>query len=197
MLFKVATLEAIAAGDVDLAFRRWRRPRVRAGASLRTAIGLVEVLAIERVEISRLDDDQARRAGYESLAALRAELERHDGESIFRIELRHAGEDPRVALRERSILDAAEWAALARRLERMDARSESGPWTREVLRAIAEQPGRRAGDLAAALGQERLPFKARVRRLKELGLTESLEIGYRLSPRGEALLARIADANDA
>jgi hypothetical protein len=26
---------------------------------------------------------------------------------------------------------------------------------------------------------------------KELGLTESLEVGYRLSPRGEALLARL------
>jgi hypothetical protein len=37
---------------------------------------------------------------------------------------------------------------------------------------------------------ERLPFKANVRKLKALGLTESLDIGYRLSPRGEALLAR-------
>ena len=31
-----------------------------------------------------------------------------------------------------------------------------------------------------------LPFKRNVRKLKELGLTESLEVGYRLSPRGEA-----------
>jgi ribosomal protein S19E (S16A) len=29
-----------------------------------------------------------------------------------------------------------------------------------------------------------------VRKLKELGLTESLEVGYRLSPRGRALLDR-------
>jgi hypothetical protein len=29
---------------------------------------------------------------------------------------------------------------------------------------------------------------ARLRRLKELGLTESLPVGYRLSPRGQALL---------
>jgi hypothetical protein len=34
-----------------------------------------------------------------------------------------------------------------------------------------------------------------VRKLKALGLTESLEIGYRLSPHGEALLAsRLAGA---
>ena len=31
-------------------------------------------------------------------------------------------------------------------------------------------------------------FKRDVRKLKELGLTESLEIGYRLSPRGVAFM---------
>lgn len=46
----------------------------------------------------------------------------------------------------------------------------------------------RAGDPAADLGRERLEFKADVRKLKRLGLTESLEIGYRLSTRGRAYL---------
>ena len=46
----------------------------------------------------------------------------------------------------------------------------------------------RAADLAEAVGRERLPFKRDVRKLKELGLTESLETGYRLSPRGRALM---------
>ena len=41
------------------------------------------------------------------------------------------------------------------------------------------------------MGLERVVFKRRVRRLKELGLTESLEVGYRLSPRGEVLLAAL------
>jgi hypothetical protein len=44
----------------------------------------------------------------------------------------------------------------------------------------------RAPDLAARMGRETLPFKRDVRKLKELGLTESLEVGYRLSPRGRA-----------
>jgi hypothetical protein len=35
---------------------------------------------------------------------------------------------------------------------------------------------------------ERQAFKLNVRKLKELGLTESLEVGYRLSPLGEAFL---------
>jgi ribosomal protein S19E (S16A) len=34
-------------------------------------------------------------------------------------------------------------------------------------------------------------FKRRVRQLKELGLTESLEVGYRLSPRGRAVLEHL------
>ena len=73
------------------------------------------------------------------------------------------------------------------RLARYDAH---GPWTRETLELIAARPATRAGDLAAELGRERLPFKADVRKLKALGLTESLEVGYRLSPRGSAYLAR-------
>jgi predicted transcriptional regulator len=55
-----------------------------------------------------------------------------------------------------------------------------------VLGLIAERPATRAPDLAASLGRETAPFKADVRKLKELGLTESLEVGYRLSPRGRA-----------
>ncbi|HYN64664.1 MAG TPA: hypothetical protein VES36_08670, partial [Candidatus Limnocylindrales bacterium] len=75
---------------------------------------------------------------------------------------------------------------------RLDRLSTHGSWTRAVLEAIRDQPGLRAGDLAAEMGRPRLPFKMDVRKLKELGLTESLAIGYRLSPRGEALLQRMA-----
>ena len=48
---------------------------------------------------------------------------------------------------------------------------------------------RAAADLAATFGRETQPFKLDVRKLKNLGLTLSLEVGYRLSPRGEAYLA--------
>ena len=59
-----------------------------------------------------------------------------------------------------------------------------------MLRLIGEREAVRAGDLADELGMERLAFKADVRKLKALGLTESLGIGYRLSPRGQAWLER-------
>ena len=53
---------------------------------------------------------------------------------------------------------------------------------------IAAQPATRAADLAAGFGRETLPFKNDVRKLKNLGLTESLEVGYQLSPRGRAFI---------
>ena len=100
---------------------------------------------------------------------------------LYRIELHVAGPDPRAALREQRPT-ADELADLRRRIERM------GPWAMSYLHTIAEQPGVRAPDLAAGFGMETHAFKLRVRRLKELGLTESLRIGYRLSPRGRAFL---------
>ena len=74
----------------------------------------------------------------------------------------------------------------------MDAASNRGPWTAAVLTQIADRPGIVSTSLAEALGWERADFKLHVRRLKELGLTISLDVGYRLSPRGAAFLARSA-----
>jgi hypothetical protein len=70
----------------------------------------------------------------------------------------------------------------------MDHRSPNGPWTRATLRLIEKYPGVVSTALARQTGQERPVFKVNVRKLKELGLTESLDVGYRLSPRGTALL---------
>lgn len=69
----------------------------------------------------------------------------------------------------------------------MDSRADM-PWAWETLRLIAHNPGRVSTELATEVGLPRAYFKQRVRRLKELELTESLKVGYRLSPRGEALL---------
>ena len=174
---------------MTLAFRRWDRPRAKAGSRTRTAIGVVAIESVEPVAEADLDDESARRAGYASASELLRDLVRYGDGQLFRIEVRVAGEDPRVALRERADLTPDELAGLKRRLAAMDARSPCGPWTWPTLRLIAERPAVRAGDLAALLGRERLPFKVDVRKLKELGLTESLQVGYRLSPRGQALLA--------
>lgn len=177
-------LDAIAAGTVTLAFRRWERPMVKVGGTQRTAIGVVEFTSVEPVDEAELTEADAVAAGFADLAALRkAQV---GDRRLYRVGVRLAGPDPRVALRAKARLSAKAKAELAERLGRLDRASRSGPWTATVLDLIAANPGVRAPDLAASLGRETLPFKRDVRKLKELGLTESLEVGYRLSPRGKA-----------
>jgi hypothetical protein len=185
LLIRRDSLEAIRDGSITLAFRRWARPRLRVGTKMRTSVGLVEVVSLARID--DLTDAEARAAGEADRAAVLARLRRREPDPLYRIELRYAGEDPRVALREDVTPD--ELTALAQRLDAIDARSPRGPWTWTVLELIERRPATLAADLAAQLERQRRQFKADVRRLKELGLTESLERGYRLSPRGKALLA--------
>jgi hypothetical protein len=192
MLFPRRILLAIRDGSVDLAFRRWERARVLPGTRMRTAVGVLEIRTVEVVERAAIDDGEARRAGFDSRDDLLAMLDRRGRGEIHRIELRYAGPDPRVELRERTDLPDEEVDDVTRRLKRLDEASRHGPWTRTVLELIAERPEVRAEELAASMGREKLSFKRDVRKLKELGLTESLNPGYRLSPRGEAVLRRLA-----
>jgi hypothetical protein len=187
VLIDRATAQGIADGSVTLAFRRWDRPRMLPGSRQRTGAGVVEILSVEPVDAGALTEDDARAAGVASLARLHRLLDRRPGPVLYRMEVRWAGPDPRVALRAEAVLSAADRAALDRRLDRLDAVRDA-PWTRTVLQLIADRPGVRAPDLAASLDRETLPFKRDVRKLKELGLTHSLEVGYELSPRGRAYL---------
>ena len=185
VLFRLDVLRRIGEGEVTLAFRRWRRPTVKAGGTLRTRVGVLAIESVEVVDEGDVTDADARRAGAPDREAVLREGPRE--RPLYRVEFRLAGPDPRIALRERSG-DLAE--ASARRSTRASPastpRAGTGPGRGAVLGLIAERPGTRAPDLAASLGRETAPFKADVRKLKELGLTESLEIGYRLSPRGRA-----------
>jgi hypothetical protein len=182
MLLKMAVLGAIRRGQVSLVFRRGKKPSVKAGGTLNTALGQLAIDEVAAVEA--ITDAEAAQAGYASADAIRADLA---GEgTLYRIAVRFLGADPREALREDTDL-----TGVLEKLRRLDAR---GPWTLQVLNLIATHPERRAGDLAAMLGRETQPFKIDVRKLKALGLTDSLEVGYRLSPRG--LVARKAMGPD-
>ncbi len=191
MLIKRVVLDRIAAGELDTVLRRQKRPTVKAGGTLRTAVGVLDIAAVETVELSEITTDDARRAGYESLDEAIAELTRKPEGRFYRVRVRLAGPDPRIELRERDELSAAELAELSGRLDRLDRASRRGPWTREVLGLIRDHPHVRAPDLAASIGRETQPFKNDVRKLKALGLTISLSPGYELSPRGTALLAAL------
>ncbi|WP_353953429.1 hypothetical protein V6K52_08425 [Knoellia sp. S7-12] len=187
MMIRPDTLAAIKAGEVDLAFRRWDRPRVLVGTRLRTGVGLIEVTGVEQVAASRVTAAEAKRAGAGSLVELRRMLEGKADRPVWRVGLTYAGADPREALRANAP-DADEVITIRARLDRLDAASSFGPWTRATLAIIDRSPTVRAPDLAAELGRDTPSFKRDVRKLKELGLTESLDIGYRLSPRGAAVV---------
>jgi hypothetical protein len=191
VLFRRPSLDGIRAGEITLAFRRWDRPRARAGGRQRTVVGELAIDSVEPVERADITAADAARAGHASLDELFAELDKRGDAPIWRIELHWAGEDPRRALREQADLHPAELERLRQRLRRLDGASRHGPWTRQTLDLIADRPEVRAEDLAASIGREKLPFKRDVRKLKELGLTESLLVGYRLSPRGRALLDQL------
>ena len=160
MLFRSAAWPGIADGSVTLTFRRWKRPQAVAGHRYRTPIGMIEVTDVRQVDA--VSADELARADVDGL--------RGDG-PWTRVEFRFVGEDPRTALARGTDVEPVDLGPLE-----------------PILRLIAQRPGVRAADLAEAMGREKLPFKADVRKLKALGLTESLPIGYRLSPRGEALL---------
>ncbi|PBC23720.1 MULTISPECIES: hypothetical protein [unclassified Mesorhizobium] len=191
MLFRDQTLAAIVSGEATLAFRRWRRPTVRAGGRVRTASGVVLIGDITVVEMSALTEKDASAAGFPTLAALREMLGPDDGTPVYRIELTGLEPDERVALRGEASLSDADWHVLTLRFARWD--NAAPGYFPSILRVIGAHPEVRAADLAAKAGVETPKFKQDVRKLKELGLTESLEIGYRLSPRGEAVLEKLRE----
>lgn len=186
----------LADGSITLAFRRWRKPAAKAGGRQRTPVGELAIDAVDPVKIEDVTEADALASGYRDRAELLGELARygHQDGTIYRIALHLAGPDPRVALRKQAEVADDDWEAISARLTRLDRASRHGPWTATVLRLISERPAVRAPDLAASLGRETQPFKTDVRKLKEMGLTESLEVGYRLSPRGHAVLARLTNA---
>lgn len=181
--------EGVRSGELDLAFRRWPRQMHVPGGTQRTPGGVVRFEEVEVVELAAITEDDARRAG-QPLAQIREVLGRKEGD-VYRIRLSYAGEDVRVALREKARLTPRQRDEIVAKLAAMDARSKRGPWTRQHLELIEARPEELAETIAASIGREKLPFKADVRRLKELGLTESLRPGYRLSPRGRAVLRHL------
>ncbi|WP_209021865.1 hypothetical protein [Nocardioides sp. 503] len=190
MLLPVKVAHGVADGSMDLAFRRWRRQDVQPGHTFTTVPGMVRVEEVGVVDPDTISDEDARRAGHPDADRLRARLAPDTSLATYRVRMVWAGEDPRIALREDADLSEADVTDLDARLTRLDRASSHGPWTRQTLELIGRRPRVRAPDLAAEVGRERDPFKIDVRKLKRLGLTRSFDVGYELSPRGVAYLAR-------
>lgn len=189
MLIEKRLHEGIRNGSITVMFRRWKRRQVTAGNVYRTAAGRVVIDEVREVRPAKVLRRDARAAGYASVAEMVADLRGLDEDPVFLLRLHLAeDEDPRALLASTAELSTSDVEEIARRLDRLDRASSHGAWTSDTLAIIERRPAVRAGDLAAELGREMLPFKVDVRKLKNLGLTLSLDVGYRLSPRGEAYL---------
>lgn len=125
MLFKRPVLDRIAAGDVTLAFRRWRRPTVRTGGTLTTPAGMLAIESVEIAAADRITAAEALQAGFSSRDDLLAGLAGAEGD-LYRIAFRLQGADPRTALREQDDLAPEDWAALRQRLDRLDRMGADG-----------------------------------------------------------------------
>jgi hypothetical protein len=200
LLFQKRFHAGLKDGTVTLTFRRWNKPHVKPGGRYRVhPIGVVEVSGVTEVPLSAVPERDARAAGFAGVAEMKAWLEapprtRHDSPPrepladdtlLYRVALRHAGEDDRVPIALEDRLSEGDVEAIAERLRRLDAK---GRWTRATLSLIARFPRVAASKLARKVSRETLPFKVDVRKLKRLGLTMSFEVGYEISPRGKAFL---------
>jgi hypothetical protein len=190
VLINQLTSAGIAAGHVTTVLRRWDVPRATAGGTQRTPAGTIRIDRVtEHPADYRVTHAQAVAAGYPDAKSAQAELDRRPAAHTYVIAVSYVAPDERHALAAADRLTATDLAAISASLNRWDAASSDGPWTKRYLDLIAANEGVRAPDLAAAEGQETARFKRRVRQLKGLGLTISLDVGYRISPRGTAFLA--------
>ena len=185
MQFTTRSSDAIRAGEVTLTFRNWRRPHAKVGKSYRLRPhGAIRVTEVSRVCVAAIADEDARRAGFTDARALAAFLKVGHDTDVTRVGFELADEQDLGRPPDLGLED------VLGRLSATDRRSAS-PWTGRVLALIGNYPGRRAGDLAPTMGWELPKFKANVRKLKALGLTKSLEVGYRLTDLGERAVAAL------
>jgi hypothetical protein len=198
LLFQKRFHEGLASGRITLTFRRWQSPRVRPGWRYRChPIGVLQVDAIERVRVADVSARDAVRSGFASRAELLDYLRAgpagdvNDDTELFRVELHHGGDGDRVEVALHSELTPEDVKAIGAKLLRMDAKQA---WTAKTLAIIQRHPRTAASQLAKELGRDTAPFKVDVRKLKKLGLTQSFEVGYEISPRGAAYLAAVRRA---
>jgi hypothetical protein len=192
MLFQRRFHEGIRSGEIRCTVRIWQRPHVKVDGRYALGSGAIVVDKIYETALDDITPALARRCGFASLADLLKTAKHGPGERVFIIDFHYDGEASAHTKPETDAVSAEEIAQLVQRLDAMDRRSKIGAWTLATLRAIEARPGVLAAKLALSLGRPRDEFKRDVRKLKNLGLTFSLEIGYRLTPKGEALLASLS-----
>lgn len=193
LLFQKRFHEGLVSGAVTLTFRRWQKPHVKPGGRYRChPIGVLEVEQVSIVATGQISAEEALAAGFDTLDGLLSYMASAAEEpllpttEVYRVALRHGGDGDRVEAALDDDLSKEDVALLRAKLAKMDA---AGPWTKKTLAIIEARPRVAASQLALQLRRDKLELKADIVKLKRLGLTQSFEVGYELSPRGKAYLA--------
>lgn len=93
MLIKREVLEAIRRGEIDIQFRRWTRPTVKPGGTLKTRLGLFRIGRVDDMSPDDVSEEDARRAGFADVADFRRWLDTMKQGPLFqRIEISYLGE---------------------------------------------------------------------------------------------------------
>lgn len=93
MLIKREVLEAIRRGEITLQFRRWTRPSVKAGGTLKTKVGLLRIGRIDEMNPADVTAADARKAGFKDLTEFNEWLgTMKQGPLFHRIEVSYIGE---------------------------------------------------------------------------------------------------------
>ncbi len=136
--------DGVQNGSVTVTFRRWKRCQAIAGHRYRTAVGIIEVEAVDVIDAAKITNADARRSGYPSAAAVIADLRGTDDLPIYRVQF-HAvhGPDPRDELANTATLTDDEVADLDRRLDPPRPRQLlTVPGRARPSTLIAEHPAR-------------------------------------------------------
>ena len=191
MLINAADAEAIEAGEITVIVRKWKRPQAKVGGVYRTMRGWLRVTSVEVRPFGSVDDAVLAAAGPMGRDELTERFGIAPDDDVHVLVIERCDDPERPDPGADAVVDDDEFAALLAKLDRLDERSPTGPWTRATLGHIAGQPGTRSADMAVDLDRVQAELKADVRKLKRLGLTRSLERGYELSPRGRTVVDRL------
>ena len=182
MLFKTRFHEGIRSGDITMTIRAWQKAQATPGKEYKLgATERIAVTVVDPISLSEIRPRDAKASGFSSTDELVEMLRKESGRKLtarsklYRVRFRYAGERKD---------DAPSYSRdeLNARLDRM------GEWSRKILKLIAENSGVSSAILAKQMGRERFSFKADVRKLKRLGLTRSLEVGYEITSAGRSML---------
>ncbi len=192
MMFKGKFHPGIKDGSITRTYRYWKRPQAVAGNFYKiNPIGHIRVTAAGPTTESRIRTAHAIASGFESRKALIEYISEHKTSeaTLYCVEFVYEGRRRDKEPDQTSLADDDEFDKLAKALATRDKNSGMS-WTHPTLALIGENRGASSAILAEQLGRDRAELKKDVRKLKSLGLTNSLEVGYELTDRARSYLRK-------